>query len=244
MNSRKLTLLGRCRWSGMLLAGLLAAAVPASRAADEPKLPDPARFQARIDEYVAHDAKAAPPPNAIVVVGSSSIVGWHEHIVEDLAPLTVIPRGFGGSNMRDLLHFVKPLVLDCRPRAVVVYEGDNDLGGGVAPEQFARECGELAGIVHRELPECRVYFLSIKPSIRRWAIWPKMQEANRLVAAMCAADPLLTYIDVASPMLEANGQPRADIFKEDKLHMLRSGYLLWREAVRAVLVKAEERYER
>ena len=46
---------------------------------------------------------------------------------EDLAPLTVIPRGFGGSTMHDLLHYVNRIVVPYRPRAIVVYEGDNDM---------------------------------------------------------------------------------------------------------------------
>ncbi len=47
----------------------------------------------------------------MVCVGSSSIRMWHGQIADDLAPLTVIPRGFGGSNMNDLLHYVDELAI-------------------------------------------------------------------------------------------------------------------------------------
>jgi hypothetical protein len=61
-----------------------------------------------------------------VLTGSSSITRWNDRSVKDLAPLTVIPRGFGGSIMNDVLHHLDRVVLKYEPRAVLIYEGDND----------------------------------------------------------------------------------------------------------------------
>ncbi|MEO1996906.1 MAG: hypothetical protein ABGZ17_16695 [Planctomycetaceae bacterium] len=44
-------------------------------------------------------------------------------------------------------------------------------------------------------------------------------------------------------MLDSKGQPRPEIFMKDKLHMTRAGYLIWRDALRAVLMQAELRFE-
>lgn len=72
---------------------------------------DSARWQGDIDRFRAQDAEHPQPAGAVVCVGSSSIRMWHGQIADDLAPLTVIPRGFGGSNMNDLLHYVDELAI-------------------------------------------------------------------------------------------------------------------------------------
>ncbi|MBT8420217.1 MAG: hypothetical protein KJO08_05065 [Gammaproteobacteria bacterium] len=200
----------------------------------------PKRFEPAIRSFEAADEKQPPPENAIVVVGSSSIRGWHGSIKQDMSPMTVIPRGFGGSNMNDLLYYADRIVLPYRPQAVVVYEGDNDVAQGISPAKIADAFRVFVGKVHKVLPECRIYFLSIKPSISRWPLWSKMKAANDLIAAECARDKRLTFVDVASGMLDEEGKPRGDIFEEDNLHMNRRGYELWRGILRPVLIKAEK----
>lgn len=201
--------------------------------------PDPARFEEVVQEFEKEASKQRVPRKAIVCTGSSSMRGWHDDLYDDLAPLTVIARGFGGSNMNDVLFYADRLILPYRPRAVVLYEGDNDIAQGIAPETILETFHALLEKVHAELPKTRFYVLSIKPSPSRWHMWSRMQRANELLAQACAEDERLTYVDVASGMLGEDGEPRGDIFEEDKLHMNRKGYELWRDALRPVIIKAE-----
>ena len=206
--------------------------------------PDPARFQGAIDAFTAADQVAMPPQGAIVATGSSSMRGWHGRIADDLAPLTVIPRGFGGSNMHDVRVYLDELVLRYKPRAVLLYEGDNDVAVGVSPQQIAAEFDAIDNAIATELPGTRIYILAVKPSIARWQLWPTMQAANALLAAKAVADPRITFIDVATPMLDADSkEPKRDIFIPDMLHMNDAGYDIWRDAVRPVLVRAEAEHE-
>jgi lysophospholipase L1-like esterase len=213
-----------------------------SGSGDGKEYPDPKRFEKDIQRLEAED-KYPPHQGAIVFVGSSSIRGWHKTIKNDLAPLTVIPRGFGGSNMNDALHYADRIVLPYRPRAIVLYEGDNDTIQGISPKKIAATFQKFVDKIHGELPQCRIYFLSIKPSINRWHLWPKMKEANRLIATKCTQDQRLTFVDVASAMLDEEGTPEKAIFKQDNLHMTRDGYVIWRDVLRPVLTKAELRFE-
>jgi hypothetical protein len=75
-------------------------------------------------------------------------------------------------------------------------------------------------------------------------MWPTMQHVNRLLRSTCNQDDRLTFIDIASPMLNAQGLPKAEIFVEDKLHMNDRGYRLWTDAVRPILVEAELAHEK
>lgn len=204
---------------------------------------DPTRFEKAIQNFEAADKEQAPPQAAILCVGSSSIRGWHDTVHEDLAPLTIIPRGFGGSNMNDLLYYADRIVLPYKPRAIVVYEGDNDLAQGISPQKFVGTFRKFVDKVHKQFPECRIYFLSIKPSIKRWHLWSEMKEANRIIAAECSEDKRLSYVDVASGMLDDQGKPRDNIFQKDDLHMTRGGYVIWRDKLRPILIQSELQYE-
>lgn len=208
-------------------------------AQDEKTPPDPERFAKVIAEFEDQDKKSPPPTGAIVCTGSSSMRLWHDRIAQDLAPLTVIPRGFGGSMMHDLLHFADRIVLAYKPRAVVIYEGDNDTNFGISPRQVVRTFDQLVQKLHQHNPEMRVYFLAIKPSPRREAIWPVAAATNKLIQQRCEKDGRLVYIDVATPMLNSNGKPDPSLFIKDQLHMNRKGYELWRKVVRPVVLKYE-----
>jgi lysophospholipase L1-like esterase len=62
-----------------------------------------------------------------------------------------------------------------------------------------------------------------------------VREANRLIAATCATDRRLSFIDIFPLMLVADGRPRPELFLQDGLHMTRQGYELWIPLVRNVL---------
>ena len=229
----------RLLWS-LVLAQV---ATPAPSQVEVAMYPDPARFEEQIASFEEADRHSFPSAGAVLCIGSSSMRGWHRTIREDLAPLTLIPRGFGGSNMNDVVHFADRVVLPYEPRAILLYEGDNDIAHGISPDTVIARFEELVSIVHSSFPEARFYALAVKPSIARWSMWPAMTGTNRLMRERCAKDERLTYIDIAAPMLNGKSEPRPEIFVEDNLHLNRRGYEIWRDAVRPVLVRAESGHE-
>jgi len=207
--------------------------------------PNPARYEKTIRGYETRDKKSPPPTGAVLCIGSSSMRGWHKTIRNDLAPLTVIPRGFGGSTWHDLVHFTPRVVLPYKPRAILVYEGDNDTAARVPVDKIVATAAEFVATVAKALPDTRIYILATKPSPSRWKLWPQVHEVNAKIKAMCAADKRLTYIDIATPMLApSTAQPMRDIFKRDMLHMNAKGYAIWTQAARPVLVEREQEFEK
>jgi lysophospholipase L1-like esterase len=206
--------------------------------------PNPERFENTITAWEAEDRAAPPPEDAIVFVGSSSIRFW-ESVHEDMAPLTIIHRGFGGSWMQDATHYADRIVTNYKPRAVVVYEGDNDVGAAsMPPEQYLTDLRAFVSRVHDALPTTRIYILAIKPSVSRWANWELMDEANHRTIAEVEGDDRLFYVDVATPMLGPNqGRPPEDMFVADMLHMNEKGYEIWTDVVRPFLMEREARFE-
>ena len=208
-----------------------------------PAYPAPDRFEVVIREFEAADRDARPPTEALLCIGSSSMRFWRETLARDLAPFTVIPRGFGGSTMLDVLFYSSRVVVPYTPRAILLYEGDNDMDFGISPARFLATFQQFREVVRATLPETRLYVLAIKPSPARWDIWPHMAEANGLLRRVCEGDSMLTYIDIATPMRGEDGLPLPGLFLEDRLHLNELGYEIWAREVRRVMVKIEADHE-
>ncbi|RMD78743.1 MAG: hypothetical protein D6820_09415 [Lentisphaerae bacterium] len=206
--------------------------------------PSPERYRKAIEAFLAADKKNPPPPNAVLCIGSSSMRKWHASIRRDLAPLTVIPRGFGGSNMNDVLYFSDQIVLPYKPRAILLYEGDNDTAQRIPVSVIVSTYRKFIDKVHSQLPNCRIYVMAVKPSISRWRLWPAMQKLNGELEKLCSQDERLCFIDAATPLLGADGKPVAAYYLKDKLHMTRQGYEVWKKVVGQILIPREKPFEK
>jgi lysophospholipase L1-like esterase len=155
-----------------------------------------------------------------------------------MAPLPVVNRGFGGSQLTHAIHYADRIVIPYRPRAVVLYAGDNDLDArtGKSADDVVQDFQTFAYLVLSHVPDARIYFIAIKPSRLRWSRWEEMERANAGIAAACAADPRLAYLDVATPMLATGRPPERSLFVFDGLHLSARGYALWTEVVKARLL--------
>src|SRR5579864_9818406 len=111
-------------------------------------------WEPAIRAFEEQDKAHPPKPGCIVFAGSSSFRFW-DTLVSDMKPLDVINRGFGGSEFSDLDLYVNRIVIAYHPRAVVVYEGDNDLAEGSpkTPEVVAGDFRKFVETVHAALPE-------------------------------------------------------------------------------------------
>lgn len=209
------------------------------------QFPDPERFENAILAFEAEDAANPPPEGAIVLTGSSSIARWNNQAADALAPLTVIPRGFGGSVMHDVLHYLDRVALVYEPRAILIYEGDNDTGQRepIPNDLILADLEAIIARVHAALPDTRIYVLSVKPSVLRRNVWPVAQEVSKGYRAIADADPLVYYVDVATPFLDNEGEVMTDIFVGDNLHLNDLGNAIWGATIKAALMPMEARHE-
>ena len=213
--------------------------------ADYPRVfePAPERFASAIAEFQAADAANPPPKGAIVCTGSSSMRMWHPRIKDDLPGLTLLPRGFGGSHYTDLIYYLEALVFKYQPRALLLYEGDNDAKHGKTPERIFQDFKFLVEQCREQVPDLRLYIIGSKPSVARWAIAEQMQRNNAMIQDYCRAKPGFTYIDVWPQLLDGNGQVRPELFMEDELHLNSAGYDRWTAAIAPVLLRGEAAFE-
>ena len=226
----------KLRTAGLLTVALLLVGLVSTATAQN----DPSRWAQAIDAF---DADAPNrPQGAIVLTGSSSFARWRT-MEADLQPLTVVPRGFGGCMMSDVLHYVDRLVKPYSPRAVVIYEGDNDTFYGVDPMTIAGQAKQVIAKIHAASPDTRVYLLSVKPSLARVKVWDKAQETTELYKKIAASDDRLFHIDVATPFLKSDGKVMDDVFVDDGLHLNDKGNAIWAKAIKDVLMQHEAEFE-
>ena len=171
-----------------------------------------------------------PALGGVVFVGSSSIRLWD--LAKSFPGVPALNRGFGGSEIPDSVAHVDLLVIRHKPRIVVFYAGDNDIAAGRTPQQVFDDYKAFVEKIHTALPATRIAFITIKPSILRWALVDKVRAANALVRQYAVADDRLGFVDVDGPMLGWDEKPRKELFVADGLHMTPKGYEVWTTLVR------------
>jgi len=228
-----------------VLCGLLFAYDPVganSQAAPSQTTALEQQLSTEVDRFVESDRAAPPAPCQVLFVGSSSIVEWKGTLAADMAPIPVIDRGFGGSHIEYVNRWFDKIVAPYWPRAIVFYAGENDINAGKSADWVVADFDEFMARKTRALGPTPVYFISLKPSILRFAQLPLQTQVNDAIRRRAARRHDLHYIDVVDSMLE-NGKPR-EIFRSDGLHMIREGYVIWTRILRAALLPEAEALER
>lgn len=165
-----------------------------------------------------------------VFTGSSSIRFW-EDVGSDCSQLYTINTGFGGSQMSDLLFFIEETVLRFQPKTIYIYEGDNDIVAGKSSKEILATTKEVIQIIQEKLPNAHIYLISAKPSPSRWSYKRQYLKLNKKFKKYSKQEEHISYLDVWTPMLDAQKRPKPQIFIEDSLHMNRKGYLIWKDAI-------------
>lgn len=243
-------------WEGLGHAFLLDAQLPQSREAYDvivrfftARLGKPVRvvtplpvllerqLSAEVDQFVKSDQEHPPEPCQLVFVGSSTIVRW-KTMQQDMAPLPVINRGFGGTQIEYVNRWFKETVAASQPAGIVFYAGENDISAGKPVKQVLADFDRFMALKTAVLGKTPVYFISLKPSKLRFWELGSQSEVNAAIRKRAAQRADLHYIDVAKQML-TDGRPK-DLYATDDVHLNPDGYALWTSVVRAALLPRVE----
>lgn len=172
-------------------------------------------------------------------VGSSSIRLWH-NLANEMAPLKVKNRGYGGAMMRDLMINYHRIMAHYQPKALVMY-CDNDICGWKEGDLEEAEVFRLYKAfiekIHEDYPATKVFSLSIKHSMSRLNLREKQERLNEMMRHAAGNDPGLIYVDVSSVLLDKEGNIDDSLFMEDHLHLNSQGYDLWNKIIKPLLLK-------
>lgn len=180
------------------------------------------------DSYIASLEARSEPAGAVVFYGSSTITMWgHDRLAAQMKDIVSVNRGFGGSTAEQALYYYNRMVRPLAPRAMVWYEGDNDICAGYTPEEAFALSERVFAWARKDMPGIKIYLLPVKSCPSREQLVPKYEEYRRLLRGYAESHENVYYIDYM-PMLYENGETggriRRDIFCDDMLHFNDRGY--------------------
>lgn len=195
------------------------------------------RFRSQIEAYERGDSASPPPAGAILFTGSSIFRRW-TRLAEQMAPLPVLNRAFGGSRTDEVYLSMDRVVLPYRPKIIVYYCGSNDINAGRGPEEILGWFSRFAARVDSALPATRVYFVSINRAPQKRERWGRVDSTNALIRASCAASAGRFFIDVNAALADAAGEPWPGMYLPDSLHLTEEAYEAMAGVIRPVLEDA------
>lgn len=198
--------------------------------------PQTAADDERFRLFAEADRVKAPAPGGILLVGSSIFRLWPD-APGMMAPLPVLNRAFGGSRTAQQLIRFDQVITPYAPRVIVYYCGSNDIKGGQLPDAIFSNFKEFSLRVQQQLPETRIVFVSSTRSPDRVEKWPLVDCYNNLVRDYCARTRYHTFIDINPLIIDSEGKPRLECYKDDKLHFHPATYLEFTAAIKPVLCR-------
>jgi len=188
-------------------------------------------WEKAISAFERMDATNAPARGTLEFTGSSTIARWAT-LREDFAGRPVYNRGFGGSWVMDSTHFAPRTIFPYAPAKIFFRAGGNDLAAGKTVAEVFADYQEFTALVHSNLPSTEIYYISWNATPARWKQHEAEKALNQLIADFSRDKTYLKYIEAYDVALDAQGQPRPELFVPDKLHFNRAGYELLAARVR------------
>ena len=200
---------------------------------NKPEKPEVFKWERDIQKLEAKDKEEKDPSDAVLFIGSSYIRMW-ENMKTDLSPMQTINRGFGGSKLSDVAYYIKRLVYPHTFKAIVIYVGNDIVGHQLdkTPLQDLELVKYITEQIRQKYPDVPIYWNSISPSEKRWAVWDKIQEANALIKDYCEHAHDLHFIDLGNSFFGKDGKPDLKLYKEDQLHYNEAGYKIWAKIIK------------
>ena len=201
---------------------------------------DPTVWEEAIQKFEGEDS-AGLPEDAFLFVGSSSIRLW-DSIHEDMAPLPVIQRGFGGSRIGDVLHYADRIITPFDASAVIVFVGSNDINVTATPELammavpvIANGFTELVDIILADRADTEIFWIDITATRFSWEKLGAVDAANEAVGEICAVQAQVHCIHTRDIFVDSGGELDDSLFIFDGLHLNDAGYARWTERIKPQL---------
>ena len=219
----------------LLLFTFIASCSPLSKYIDDPQN---AKWKDEIQEFKKLDSVETYSNDAILFAGSSSIRLW-DNIDEDMFPFKIIKRGYGGAKLNDFAYYAKEIIYPHKFIALVLFIA-NDISGSEndkTPKDVADLFSYTIDLVRDKYHDEPIFWIQITPTLNRWDVWDKTNEANNLIKEICENSDNLHFIETENLFLTNDDLPNTDLFIDDQLHLNKDGYQVWSEKIKSELNK-------
>ena len=182
----------------------------------------PSKFAGEVGRFAA---LPPPVPGGVLLVGSSTFKRW-TNAVQDLSPLPITNRAFGGSQTSHQLMFFDQVVTPCHPQLIVWYCGSNDIKGKKDAESILVRTEEWISRVKQIDPATEILLVSVirAPQKHRDAQIDVVDAVNRGYEEIARTKEGVFYVDVNPALQSLTGESRVELYVEDGLHLNVEGY--------------------
>lgn len=179
--------------------------------------------------------------NQIVFVGDS---------ITDLFPLddyfadldlATYNRGIGGDNTSGLLNRLKVSIFDLKPSKIVLMIGINDVNGNVKSETILANYREILTRIQAELPNTKVYCMSLTPMNMQLSANIDVAKSNRTILEINPQLKTLvesytnaTYLDLFSHVANSDNT-LIQAYSDDGIHLNSAGFEIWAKLIKPYL---------
>ena len=231
------------KWLPLLAVPVVGPAIIAWKVWDEVRRTiseDPLVWEKQIRAFEKLERKRPAPKGGVVFAGSSTIRLW-TNLDQDMAPLPLVRRGFGGAKVNDVIHYMDRLITPQEPSMVVLYIGTNDMldFGGNRPksiDQMKTLYDDLLARLHHRLPEAQIVVLATFPSPLNAKRAAEIAAVNAYLRDAADDRPWLGVIDGNAALQTPSGEPRRSLFMFDRVHLNKKGYARWAQILRPKLL--------
>jgi hypothetical protein len=205
---------------------------------DYKELPEVKAWEPEIEKFEKLDQTELYADDAVLFAGSSSIRLWST-LAKDMAPYNVIQRGYGGAKLSDFAVYADRIFSPHKCSALVFFVA-NDITGS-SNDKSPEEVRELFTIVFKTFrhtnPGVPVLYIEVTPSRLRWKAWPQITKGNDLISEWCENQRNTFFIRTDTAFLNSAGEPKEELFINDKLHLNSDGYKVWTRIIKGELDK-------
>ena len=191
-----------------------------------------------IQKFEQLDKSETYPEDAVLFSGSSSIKFWSS-IKKDMAPYSIIQRGYGGARLSDFAIYAGRIFDPHQCKAIVIFVANDIIGydDDKSPKEVLGLFRNVLHTIRKTHPNTPVFWISITPTGSRWKVWPEIVKANDLIKEFCSQKKNTYFIPTDFAFLNEKGLPREELFNSDSLHLNQKGYAIWSEIIKKELNK-------
>ncbi len=173
---------------------------------------------------------------AWVLAGDSLLGNWRTS-QRDLEPRKTANRAIGGDVSRGLLYRFREDVLDLNPSGIVLLIGGNDLSALQPTDQTARNIARMLDAIQARDASLPVILCTLPPrdSTKAPIKRSELVKLNTSIERLAETHQNVALLDLFPLFATADGQPRAELFTADRLHISAAGYKVLGDALNAKL---------
>lgn len=178
------------------------------------------------------------PKEAILFYGSSSIRLW-DNIEADMAPFSVIRRGYGGASYKDAAFYARRVLTPIDYRALVVFFA-NDIWGGEydkTPNEIVLLADQIVRTSRRHEKKAPVFIIEITQMPDRAQVIAECDAANAALKAYTEKHEFVHFIPTRDLYVKKNGEIRKELFRSDAIHQNDVGYAIWKDRIKEEIAK-------